>query len=159
MEHFRKILKEQFGTDTARANLDTQLFSQRADVPSNLGCLEFKYHDPQAEIDAKVNELTPFLNDIGIKFISVIKMTNTLALTVTKQNVEQAKSLCIKFGFTLLKETAAWDSTKPYNALANNQIPEMGNSTDFGRASGDGRSSFTGGSMMTGYPVDRLAGE
>lgn len=159
MEKLRKIIKEQFGVDAARTNLDKELFSQRATQVSNLGCLEFKYHDPQAEIDGKVKEITPFLNDLGIKFISVIKMTNTLVLTVTKQNVEQAKSIMTKYGFTLLKETASWDATKPYNALANNQIPEMSNGTDFGRASGDGRTSFTGGSMMTGYPVDRLAGE
>jgi hypothetical protein len=159
LEHFRKILKEQFGIDTARMSMDKDLFNQRANQVSNLGCLEFKYHDPQAEIDAKVKEITPFLNDLGIKFISVIKMTNTLVLTVTKQNAEQAKSICAKFGFTLLKETASWDATKPYNALANNQIPEMSNGTDFGRNSNDNRSSFTGGSMMTGYPVDRLAGE
>ena len=139
--------------------MDKELFSQRANKVSNLGCLEFKYHDPQAEIDAKVKEITPFLNDLGIKFISVIKMTNTLVLTVTKQNVEQAKSLMTKYGFTLLKETASWDATKPYNALANNQIPEMSNGTDFGRNSGDRRGNMSGSILGGSYTPDRLAGE
>lgn len=158
MEYIRKIIKEQFGSDSNRVSQNDPIFSQMSRKPSNLGCLEFKYHDQQADIDNKVKEMTPLLNDLGIKFISVIKMSNILIITVNKTNAEEVKNICAKFGMTLLKETFS-DSPSPYNALSNNAVPDMTDTTDFGRGSSVGRTSFTGGSMMTGYPVDRLAGE
>ena len=159
MERFRKIIKEQFGRGNQPIVQDPSLFTQMAHKPSNLGCLEFKYHDQQADIDNKVKEMTPLLNELGVRFISVIKMTNVLLITVTKDNAQEVKNICTKFGMTLLKETFS-DGPKTYNALTDNSaVPNANNSTDFGRGSSDGRSSFTGGSMMTGYQVDRLAGE
>ncbi len=158
MEHIRKILKEQFGSVPNTTTYNDPLFNQMARKPSNLGCLEFKYHDEHADIDNKVNEMTPLLNDLGVKFISVIKMSNVLLITVNKTNADEVKNICAKFGLTLLKETFS-DSPAPYNALGNNNAPTMNDTTDFGRGSSVGRTSFTGGSMMTGYPVDRLAGE
>lgn len=158
MENIRKIIREQFGSDPNRVTTNDPLFSQMARKPSELGCLEFKYHDEQADIDNKVNEMTPLLNDLGVKFISVIKMSNVLLITVNKTNSEEVKNICSKFGLTLIKETFS-DAPAPYNALNNNSAPGMSDSTDFGRGSSVGRTSFTAGSMMTGYPVDRLAGE
>lgn len=161
MKSFREVIKEQFGMDSSRtSNTDPELFNRMVNKPSNLGCLEFKYHDGQQDIDHKVEEVTPLLNELGVRFISVIKMSNILVITATKENAAEVKNICMKFGFSLLKETFS-DAPKPYNALTNwNKAPDAnGNLTDYGRGSSDGRTSFTGGSMMTGYPVDRLAGE
>jgi hypothetical protein len=102
--------------------------------------------------------MTPLLNELGVKFISVIKMSNVVIITVNKTNAEEVKNICAKFGMTLVKETFS-NTPAQYNALGNNNTPSAGGPTDFGRGSSDGRSSFTGGSMMNGLPVDRLAGE
>jgi hypothetical protein len=159
VEKLRKQLKEQFGFDSSRINPDRQLFSKIPDKASPLGCLEFKYHCEQIDIDNKVKELKPFLNDLGVTYFSVIKMSNIFVVTVNKRNAEEVKNICLKFGLSLVKETFS-DSPKPHNAQTqDNNAPDANGVTDYGRASSDGRSSFTGGSMMTGYPVDRLAGE
>lgn len=160
MKNFRQVIKEQFGMNSNKTLADTQLFGGMVNKPSNLGCLEFKYHDGHDIIDDKVKEMTPLMNEIGVRFMSILKMTNALVITATKENAEEVKNICKKYGFSLTKETFS-DAPKPYNALTNwNKTPDPnGNVTDFGRGSSDGRSSFTGGSMLTGYPIDRLAGE
>lgn len=158
MEYIRKILKEQFGSDPNRITQNDPMFNQMARKPSNLGCLEFKYHDQQANIDNKVKEMTPLLNDLGVKFISVIKMSNILIITVNKTNAEEVKNICAKFGMTLLKETFS-DSPSPYNALSNNAVPDMADTTDFGRNSSDGRGNYSGNVFGGSYTPDRLAGE
>lgn len=158
MDNLRKILKEQFNVSPNGLDTNKRLFSKIPDKVSNLGCLEFKYHCEHEDIDGKVEEMKPFFNDLGVKYFSIIKMSNMLVITVNSTNVEEVKKICQKFGLLLVKETMS-DAPKPYNAMTDNNAPENELSTDYGRGNSDGRSTFASGSMMTGFPVDRLAGE
>lgn len=85
-------------------------------------------------------------------------MSNILIITVNKTNAEEVKNICAKFGMTLLKETFS-DSPSPYNALSNNAVPDMSDTTDFGRNSSDGRGNYSGNVFGGAYTPDRLAGE
>ena len=159
-DKIRNIIKEAFALTPSQINVDKNFFANVVDKPSNLGCLEFKYSHDEKEVDQAVKELTPFLNDLGIKFISVVKMTNTLILTVTKQNAEEAKKICEKFGFSLSKEGFSDSPSTRKNFAQDPSAPSMKtHSTDYGRAGGEGKTSFSGGVLGGNFAVDRLAGE
>jgi hypothetical protein len=175
VEAIRKIIKEAFlvkeGFNVDWGNVRSPLgntFAQNiVDKPSSLCNLEFKFtkHDPK-EIDSVIREITPLLNDIHVKYISKIALNNLMVITCNKDNVDECKRLCQKFGFSLVRELVSDDknrNTNPFNQ--ENNAPDANGSnrhTSYGRDSTSGRSNGGAGGLFGGaggFPIDRLAGE
>ena len=164
-ERVRQILRESWQTAQAKIALDKNFFGNIQDKPSNLGCLEFKCSMiDEKDLDGIVAAMKPFLDDLGVRFVSILKMTNMIVMTVTKEVAEEVKKIAKRFNLQLSKESYSSDGVEKNPLKQNDQTAPSASTkhfSDFGRSSQDGRGSAGSAGMIggQGFPIDRLAGE
>lgn len=116
-----------------------------------VGTTEFGFNHTDDELNSIMNKIEPMLNDIGVKYWSVNQTDKVLNVSVNNENMDKAKALLGQFGFSYNNKTFGGEPRTPDM----NSTPKL---TAYGREAG-ANSSFGGGGMLNGYPVDRLAGE
>jgi len=116
-----------------------------------IGTAEFGFNYTDDELNSMMNKLEPMLNDIGAKYWSVNQTDKVLNVSVNNENLEKVKTLLSQFAFSFNNKTFGGEPRTPDM----NSTPKL---TAYGREAG-ANSSFGGGGLLNGYPVDRLAGE
>jgi hypothetical protein len=116
-----------------------------------IGTAEFGFSYTDEEFANVMKNVEPILNEIGIKYWSVNKTDKILNVSLTKNNIAKAKEVLSKYGFHYSNETFGGEPRNPDM----NSTPKL---TAYGREAG-ANASFGGGGLLSGYPVDRLAGE
>jgi hypothetical protein len=155
----QKIMRESlYGSPTlpqsAQSTFSPTPFGNVKQDPSHnfqIGTAEFGFNYTDEELKKLMDKLEPLLNNIGIKFWSVNSTDKVLNISVDTTNIEKAKELLSKYGFNYNNKTFGGEPRTPDM----NSTPKL---TAYGREAG-ANSSFGGGGMLNGYPIDRLAGE
>ena len=155
----RKIMRESlYGSPTlpqsAQSNFQPSPFNEpKPDATHNfeIGTAEFGFSYTDDEFANIMNKVEPLLRDIGVIYWSVNKTDKALNISVNNKNFEGAKKLLGKYGFNYSGKTFGGEARTPDM----NSAPKL---TAYGREAG-ANSSFGGGGMLNGYPIDRLAGE
>jgi hypothetical protein len=116
-----------------------------------IGTAEFGFSLTDEEFNNLMKTVEPLLNKLGISYWSVNKTDKVLNISVNNDNMDKSRELLTKFGFSFRDKTFGGEPRTPDM----NSTPKL---TAYGREAG-ANSSFGGGGLLNGYPVDRLAGE
>ena len=116
-----------------------------------IGTAEFGFACTDDELNTVMKKIEPFLNNIGITYWSVNQTDKIINVSVNNDNLDKAKDLLSKYGFDYKDKTFGGEARTPDMSTT----PKL---TAYGREAG-ANSSFGGGGLLNGYPVDRLAGE
>jgi len=116
-----------------------------------IGTAEFGFACTDDELNTVMKKIEPLLNNIGITYWSVNQTDKIINVSVNNDNLDKAKGLLSKYGFDYKDKTFGGEARTPDMSTT----PKL---TAYGREAG-ANSSFGGGGMLNGYPVDRLAGE
>lgn len=116
-----------------------------------IGTAEFGHSYTDEQFNDVMKNVEPILNELGIQYWSVNKTDKVLNISVTNGNINKAKEVLGKYGFHYNNSTFGGEKRTPDM----NSTPKL---TAYGREAG-ANASFGGGGLLSGYPVDRLAGE
>lgn len=158
-KNIQKIMRESlYGSPTlpqsAQSTFSPTPFGNGKPNPASnfeIGTAEFGYSFTDEEFTNMMKQVEPVLQDIGITYWSVNKTDKVLNISVNNTNIEKAKNVLKNYGFSFNNTTFGGEPRTPDM----NSAPSL---TAYGREAG-ANSSFGGGGLLNGYPVDRLAGE